>query len=117
MTATIQTYSGNEQVEMLHDEGGLAVTRALGFKNSVKRYVITHKASGYAVGDEVLGTSRITRTFKSPTAAREGLKAILPLTDWTRPAAEVARHALEATRTLAELAQDAHTLKLLPSKQ
>lgn len=116
MQTTIQTPSGPEQVDVFHDEGGLAVTRALGFKEAVRRYVITHKASGSAVGEEVLGASRITRTYKNMRGAREGLRALLPLTDWTRPASEIAHYSLEATRALAELAQDAYTLKFLPPK-
>jgi len=117
MTTIIRTYAGAEQVDTFHDEGGLTVTRALGFKSSVKRYVITHKASGYAVGDEVIGTSLITRTFKSTKVALEGLQAILPLADWTRTASEVASISLEATRVLAELAKDEHTLRMLPPKR
>jgi hypothetical protein len=116
MPTTIQTPSGAQQVQTSHEEGGLAVTRDISTKASVKRYVITHTASGCAVGEEALGISRVTRTYKTAKAALEAIAALLPLTDWTRPGPEVAKHALEASRILAELAKDERTLRALPPK-
>jgi hypothetical protein len=80
-------------------------------------YTITHILSGTGVGDVWVGHGWALRTFRTQKDARRALDVVLPLTDWTRPAEEIARSSREATERIAALLGDEPTLYVLRARR